>query len=236
MDPVFQLSGVEVHIWPIALSVSAEQQAEFFQQLAEEERIRARSFSQPQLQHRFVVGRGMLRRILAQYLRQSPAQVQFSYTAYGKPFLRGEQEHGLRFNLSHSAEHALLAVTRGRAIGVDLERIRPDFATDEIAQRFFSEREWQELRQLPEPDRTATFFRCWTRKEAFIKAVGEGLSFPLDAFAVSLAPGEPAALRWLRDDPVAVCRWQLRDLQAPPGFLAALAVEGEAGRVVVQSL
>ncbi|HLW65990.1 MAG TPA: 4'-phosphopantetheinyl transferase superfamily protein, partial [Gemmataceae bacterium] len=124
----------------------------------------------------------------------------------------------------------------GRAIGVDIEQIRPDFATDEIAKRFFSEREWQALRALPTVERTAAFFRCWTRKEAFIKAIGEGLSFPLDAFAVSLAPGEPAVLRWLRDQPDAVQRWSFRDITALPGFLAALAVEGEMSRVAVQKI
>jgi 4'-phosphopantetheinyl transferase len=182
-----------------------------------------------------MAGRGALRHILAGYLGCAPAEIGFSYTAYGKPFLRNEEKHGLRFNLSHSEDQALLAVTRGRVVGVDIEQIRPDFATEEIAKRFFSEREWKELRGLPAAERTTAFFRCWTRKEAFIKAVGEGLSFPLDAFAVSLAPGEPAALRWLRTDKDGARRWRLEDIAAPAGFLAALAVEGEVSRVVMQS-
>ena len=204
--------------------------------LSQEERTRANGFSLPHLKERYIAGRGMVRGIVARYLGCPPAEIEFAYTAYGKPFLRDETKHGLRFNLSHSENQALLAVTRGRAIGVDIEQIRPDFATDEIAKRFFSEREWQALRALPTVERTAAFFRCWTRKEAFIKAIGEGLSFPLDAFAVSLAPGEPAVLRWLRDQPDAVQRWSFRDITALPGFLAALAVEGEMSRVAVQKI
>jgi 4'-phosphopantetheinyl transferase len=228
----------EVHIWPLQLIASAEDCTRYLASFADDERTRAASFSLPHLQERFVAGRGALRCILASYLGCTPAEVKLSYTPYGKPFLCDEAEHGLRFNLSHSEDQALLAVTRGRTIGVDIERIRPDFATDEIAKRFFSEREWQELRGLPAAERTTAFFRCWTRKEAFIKAVGEGLSFPLDAFAVSLAPREPAALCWLRGlraDDDGVRRWHLRDAAAPAGFLAALAVDGDVSRVVIQS-
>ena len=235
MSATQALSADEVHVWPIELAISPVQRAKYFSSLAEGEKSRATSFSLPHLQERYIVGRGKLRRILARYLGCKPSEVAFSYTSYGKPFLRDEAEDGIRFNLSHWEDHALRAVTRSRAIGVDLERIRPDFATDEIAQRFFAEREWRELRAIPEAERAAAFFRCWTRKEAFIKAIGEGLSFPLDAFAVSLAPGKLAALYWLRDDPNGVERWRLHDLAAPPGFFAALAVEAGAERVLLQS-
>jgi 4'-phosphopantetheinyl transferase len=225
----------EIHVWPISLAVSDEVHAECCALLTEEELARARQFLHTEHQKRFVAGRGRLRQILSRYLASSPAEVCFWYTSYGKPFLADEAEHLLRFNLSHSADQALLAVTREWSIGVDLERIRPDFATDEIAQRFFSQQECTELRQLPADQRAEAFFRCWTRKEAFIKAIGEGLSYPLDGFAVSLAPGEAAQLRWVRREPEAPKRWHLRELPAPPGFLAALAVEGKVERVVVQS-
>jgi 4'-phosphopantetheinyl transferase len=236
MSPTPALSDDAVHVWPIDLGISPNERATNFSWLAEDEKSRAKSFSFPHLQGRYVAGRGTLRRILARYLKCKPSELTFSYTSFGKPFLRDEPESGLRFNLSHSEDHALLAVTRGRAIGVDIEHIRPDFATLEIAQRFFSESECQALLRIPEAERAIAFFRCWTRKEAFIKAIGEGLSFPLDAFAVTLAPSEPAALRWLRDDANGKERWRLHDLSAPPGYLAALAVEAGAERVVVQSL
>jgi 4'-phosphopantetheinyl transferase len=225
----------EVHIWPLQLIASVEDCTRYLSSFADDERTRAASFSLPHLQVRYVAGRGALRCILASYLGCTPAGVKLSYTAFGKPFLCDEAEHGLRFNLSHSQDQALLAVTRGRVIGVDIEQVRPDFATEEIAQRFFSERECQELQALPSAERTTAFFRCWTRKEAFIKAVGDGLSFPLDAFAVSFAPGEPAALRWLRADDEGVRHWHLKNLAAPSGFLAALAVEGDVSRVVIRS-
>src|SRR5262249_38196538 len=144
----------------------------------------------------------------------------------GKPALAGQGRAGLRFNVAHSEGWALIAVTRGREVGVDLERLRAEVATPEIAARFFSPRECEALQALPGPLRAEAFFRCWTRKEAYLKATGAGLSVALDRFAVTLDPGAPAALVEHRDDPDEVKRWSLRELPAPPGFAAALAVEG----------
>src|SRR5208283_6416 len=134
----------------------------------------------------------------------------------------------LDFNVSHTAGLALLAFARGRKIGIDVERIRRDFGTAEIAERFFSKAERAALRELPQEQRHEAFFRCWTRKEAFIKALGEGLSHPLDQFDVSLAPGQPAALLAARPHAEEVTRWSLWDLQVPGDYSAALAAESES--------
>jgi 4'-phosphopantetheinyl transferase len=126
---------------------------------------------------------------------------------------------------------ALYALTRGRALGVDVEYVRDDLAGQEIAERFFSRQEVRALSALPADARTRAFFNCWTRKEAYIKARGEGLSLPLDQFDVSLTPGEPAALLGTRPDPQEAARWLLRELAPARGYVAALAVEGRGWRL-----
>ena len=132
----------------------------------------------------------------------------------------------IRFNLSHSHGVALYAVTRGREVGIDLEYIRSDLEVEQIAERFFSRREIATLRALPIDLRTDAFFLCWTRKETYLKARGEGLSLPLDQFDVSLIPGEPAALLSTHRGSHEALRWSLQELTPAPGYVAALGVEG----------
>jgi 4'-phosphopantetheinyl transferase len=177
------------------------------------------------------VGRGLLRIILGHYVEAPPEGLRFCYNPYGKPALDPTQDRGsLRFNLSHSGGRALYAVARGREVGVDVETIRTEFAGLAIAERFFAPAEVAVLRDLAPEHRTRAFFSCWTRKEAFIKARGKGLSIPLDTFEVSLAPGAPAALLATHDDRDEAARWTLFDLDPGPGFAGALAVEGDRCR------
>jgi 4'-phosphopantetheinyl transferase len=173
------------------------------------------------------VARGSLRTILGAYLRKDPVQLSFTYSRYGKPGLADEDDaNAVNFNLSHANELALIAVTRERGIGVDIEFIRPEFATEEIAERFFSKNEVAALRALPREAQSEAFFNCWTRKEAYIKAMGEGMSMPLDQFHVSLEPGSAAALLGNLRDAQEVSRWSLRELAPGAGYVAAVAVEG----------
>ena len=174
----------------------------------------------------------MLRTILGSYEKIEPARLRFCYSPYGKPYLAAENNHGnLRFNISHADAIALFAIARGRELGVDIERIRPHVADEGIAERFFSSKEVSCLRALPAALQTEAFFNCWTRKEAYIKARGEGLSLPLDKFDVSLAPGEQATLLETRIDPSEVSRWRLLELKPGSEFTAALAVEGRDWRL-----
>jgi 4'-phosphopantetheinyl transferase len=231
----FQLERFDVHVWRVVLDQPAIRLQSLWEQLAPEERDRAARFHFPKDRDRFVAARGLLRVILGAYLGVDPAGLRFTKNAYGKPALaeqRGPDD--LRFNLSHSHELVLYAITRGREVGIDVEWMRPDLADEEIAARFFSPREVAALRALPEPQRLEAFFNCWTRKEAFIKARGEGLSLPLDEFDVSLAPGEPAALLGTCWDPHEAGRWSLRALSPGPGYAAALAVEGECDDPMVR--
>jgi 4'-phosphopantetheinyl transferase len=226
-----------VDLWRLPLALRPPRDAERFRQtLSADEAERAARFHFDRDRDRFTAARAQLRAVLALYLRTEPARLRFAYGPHGKPALAGGPAGGgdsaLRFNLAHSHELALLAVTRSHEVGVDLEHVRPDFATEDIAERFFSRREAAALRALPEGvARVEAFFRCWTRKEAFIKAKGEGLSFPLSLFTVSLAPGEPAALLGCDTDAGETERWTLINLEPGAGYFAAAAAEGRGWHV-----
>lgn len=217
------LSGDEVHVWRVSLERSASAVEKLLDTLAPDERQRAQRFHFEHDRLRFVVARGVLRDILGRYLRRPPELIRFAYNEYGKPAL-AEDESVIRFNVSHSQDAALYACTLGREVGVDIEFLRDDFASLEIAERFFSEAEMRALGSLPTHLQTQAFFNCWTRKEAYIKALGEGLSHPLDCFAVSLKPQEPARLISTDKDPSEAARWAIIDLNPFRGYAAAVAV------------
>jgi len=226
------LADDDVHVWRASLNLAAEHMQDLQRTLTADERERAERFHFQKDRERFIVTRGLLRAILSRYLDVEPGQLRFGYSPYGKPaLLRESGGEMLRFNLSHSHGLALYAVTRGRAVGIDLEYVRADLANERIAEQFFSPREVAALRALPAGVRAEAFFNCWTRKEAYVKARGEGLSLPLNQFDVSLAPGEPAALVSTRGDPLEAFRWSLQALFPGPGYVAALAVEGHSWRL-----
>jgi 4'-phosphopantetheinyl transferase len=220
----------EVHVWRASLPWTPPSPPPQLQSLrsllAPDEVSRAQRFHFERDRASFIVARAVLRTILAAYLKLHPAQLRFRYNAYGKPALDDEASSGLRFNLAHSHGLALYAVTRNREIGIDVEYMRADFAGDEIAERFFSAVEAIMLRALPFEQRTQAFFNCWTRKEAYIKARGEGLSFPLNSFDVSLIPGEQRVTLNVHENPSETARWSLWSLTPEEGYVAAVAVEG----------
>jgi 4'-phosphopantetheinyl transferase len=222
----------EVHVWRATLDQTPSQIQSFLHNLAADEQARAERFYFERDREHFIVARGVLRAILGGYLNRVPECLSFCYSSHGKPSLAGESDgDAIRFNVAHSHGVALYAVTRGREVGIDLERIRFDLAVVEIAERFFSRREVAMLRTLPTEVQRQAFFRCWTRKEAYIKARGEGLSLPLDQCDVPLAPGEPAAVLGTQRDPSEASRWSLQELTPAPGYVAALAVEGHGWRL-----
>jgi len=222
-----------VHVWQVALDCSPAAIQRLANTLSTDEIHRATRFYFERDRRRFMVSRGTLRTILAAYSSVPPEQLRFHYGPQGKPELVAvADEVSLRFNLAHSHELALIAVTRGRELGVDLEWIRPLPAAEAIAGRFFSPNERTVLRALNGEQQQLTFFTCWTRKEAYLKARGDGLSLPLDQFDVALAPDEPAALLRVCGDPVEVKRWLLCALEVPPGYVATLAVEGSGWRLL----
>jgi 4'-phosphopantetheinyl transferase len=233
-DPPDELSltGEEVHVWRASLACEEPLLRGLRATLAPDEEARAGRFHFARDRNHFAAARGLLRLILARYLNRPPTLLRFGYSSYGKPFLEGEcGPGGLRFNVSHAHGMALFAVARGREVGVDIEHARDDFEHLDLAGRFFSAREVETLKALPPEAQTQAFFNCWTRKEAYIKARGEGLSHPLDEFDVALAPGEAAALTCTRSDPAEVTRWAMRELFPGHGFQAAVVAEGGAFRL-----
>lgn len=221
------LEGGTVHVWRIRLDQENHGLERFRETLEPHELERAGRFHFEKHRRHFIVARGFLRTVIAGYLQAKPEALRFSYGEFGKPAL--ESEHSLRFNLSHSNEVALLAVALDVELGVDVEHIRADFASEDIARRFFSRPEVDAFNALRQEERVAAFFRCWTRKEAYIKAIGKGLSQALDEFDVTLAPGiAPALLRAKDDD---ATRWWLRDVEVGEGYAGALAVERPVAEV-----
>jgi 4'-phosphopantetheinyl transferase len=217
------LAADEVHVWRASLERNDTTVQALERLLTAEERQRAQRFVFNRDQRRFVIARGLLRTILSRYLQRDPVRIQFSYGEHGKPFVDGAN---IFFNLSHSNTMALYAVSAGRQLGVDVEHIRRDLDARAIATRFFSRAEVAALNDLPDEAQIDAFFNCWARKEAYIKARGEGIYFGLDKFDVSLSPGEAAALLRVEGDPNEISRWTFRSLRVHPDYAAAVAAEG----------
>lgn len=218
------LKSHQVDIWRAHLGLPIEILNQLEATLSEAERERAARFYFPADKDRFITAHGCLRDILGRYLRCQPGQISFSTNQYGKPAL---QNHQLEFNLSHSGDFALIAATCARKVGIDVERIRPGISSQVIARHYFSPSEVAELQTLSPEQRETAFFTCWTRKEAYIKAQGLGLSLPLDSFDVSLTPDESAILRATRPDSEEASRWTLFAFETDPCYESAVAVKGK---------
>jgi 4'-phosphopantetheinyl transferase len=215
----FELSERDIHVWTLRIGASGAVAAKFEPALAVDEKDRAARLHFDHLRQSFVITRGVLRGLLGCYLRLHPARIRFKYGSKGKPTLASGGN--IEFNATHSGGRAMFAFTMGCQIGVDLELMRPLAETQQIADRFFCPEEAAEIRSLPPSEREHAFFRCWTRKEAYIKAIGDGLSAPLDDFRVTLHPNEPARFVYIATD--AARTWTLHDLSAAPDYAAALA-------------
>jgi len=219
------LGPSDIHVWLSSLKRPAAVVNGFAALLSPDEKAKADRFVFDEDRRNYIVARGCLRSILSRYLQSSPKKIGFVYGEYGKPALAASSAE-LNFNVAHAGEFALYALTQIGEVGVDLEYIRADFAVDGVAKRFFSPGEVVSLDQFEGPLRDEAFFRCWTRKEAFIKAKKMGLSLELDQFEVSLDAQEPALLHTRWDDSEAA-RWSLRDIHVGPSYVAALAIEAQ---------
>jgi 4'-phosphopantetheinyl transferase len=220
------LAEDEVHVWRAFLDCDAAILGRLEATLAPDEKSRADRFRFQRDRDAFVATRGNLRELLGKYAGRAPAELEFEYGERGKPFLRGNDAHRLQFNLSRSRGLAMYAFAVRRALGIDVEMVRGDLAAEKIAARFFGHDEVEELRGLP-PSLTAEgFFLCWTRKEAYVKARGEGLRIPLNSFRVSLTPGQPGRLECEDGD-----RWSLYSFAPDPQYAGALVAEGKNLRV-----
>lgn len=211
-----------VHLWKRHLDATAAEVSASYQLLSAEEAERARRFLVDRPRNAFVLTRGTLRALLGRYLDSGPHSIRFRYEAHGKPLL--EEASNLSFNVSHTDGLALIGVVRGRRIGVDVEKVNQETEVGNLAERFFSESERQDLRRLRGDELRAAFFRVWTRKEAYIKATGEGLSLPLHQFDVSFSVGDRDALRATRPDASEAEQWTISDVAVQSGYAAAVAI------------
>jgi len=230
----FQLASDEVHSWCASLDVPPETSARLYTTLTPDERTRSARFRFERDRQRFIVARGVLRDILGRYLQTEPRQISLVYNAFGKPDLGTEFGARLKFNLSHSAGLALIAIAPASNVGVDLEYIRAQADYTDVARYFFSTAECDYLTALPSHLYPEMFFRCWTKKEACVKACGEGLAIPVNGFSVPLTT-DPAHtsvdLHVASNDIVPGKRWSLYTLQPAPGYIGALAIEGSGWRL-----
>ena len=220
-----------IELWSIDLAGPVERVERLARVLSEDERRRAERFRFDVHRHRFIVGRAAMHELLGSYLDRPPESLHFHYGHRGKPDLPAAP--WLHFNLSNSADLALLGVTRVAPLGVDVEQLRPMSDLLEIARRFFARPEVDRLLGLPPERHVDGFFRCWTRKEAYLKAVGEGLAIPLDRFEVTLEPEAPARFLAFDDPAETVEAWSLHHLEPAPGFFGAVALRGDAAELTL---
>jgi 4'-phosphopantetheinyl transferase len=216
----------EIHTWRTSLSKTTGEYRRLQTFLDGDELARARSFLSVEQRLQWIAARGSLRLLLGTYLDIDPRRISFCYNTYGKPHLGARwQQERIHFNLSHSAGLALYAFVRGRQIGLDIEHMRASPRYMRLAHQKFAPGEYETLQQLAPAEQQHAFFICWTRKEAYLKARGEGIAYGLRSFEVSLKPGEPAAVLAHHREPLEAQRWSLRDLAPGEGYVGALTVE-----------
>ena len=226
-----ELRQNELHVWRVSVDRSPDELDRLATTLDEDELARAQRFRFEMDRRHFIARRGILREILAAYLNRRAAELRYRLGSHGKPLLEEDSSPAVRFNLSHSADLALVAVARGCDVGVDVERVVPERADRKVARRFFAEGEIEALERLDDHDFVEAFFRCWTRKEAYIKARGEGLSFPLRQFEVSLGSDEPARIVRVEGDDEEARRWSMLAVHPGAGYAGAVVMEGSPAAV-----
>ena len=215
---------VQLHL--VTLDCTAGELARLRGFLTADELLRCDRLIDRERRERAVAGRGLVREMLAGYLGEEPEQLRLSEGEFGKLHLSDHLEaDSISFNLSHAGNRLLFAVCVGFEVGVDMEQVRQDLQYRAMAERYFSAREQQELFSLPVPDQLAAFYRCWTRKEAYLKGTGSGFSQPANGFDVSLLPRHPPALLAHGTSPGEAARWSIRDVAMPAGYCAAVAVD-----------
>jgi 4'-phosphopantetheinyl transferase len=224
VETVASFTNSDVDVVVAGLNLGSERVRASALMLSDTERLRASRFRFDRDRHRFIVARALLRRLIGIHLGVPPESVEFAYGAHGKPILAPQfADSGLNFNLSHCDDVATYAFSYGCTIGIDIEAIRVIGEADAVAARYFSRCENSMFCALDPRHRPLGFFNCWTRKEAFIKAVGNGLSMPLDHFDVSLTPGEPAKVLRVGNTPGDDSGWSLESFVPAPGYVAAIA-------------
>ena len=229
------LGAEDVHVWAAELDVRGDRQRWLAATLSPEERARAARFRTPELRRRWTAGRGLLREILGHYLAIEPRDVRFGRNAHGKPLLAGQAQRRITFNLARAGGLGVYALSSDHAVGVDVEEVREFPELRAMAGNTFSPGERAALEAVSPEDYLPAFYRCWTRKEAYLKARGTGLLTPLDSFDVEIAPDRPAALLGVSGDASAPGEWTLLHLEPASGYVGALAVGAPPGQVMLRA-
>jgi 4'-phosphopantetheinyl transferase len=229
------LTQNQVEIWLVNIPEHINRSVWYETLLNDEEREKADRFYFAKDRLRYVITHGILRRLISQYVAIPPKELVFLKNPFGKPYISPViNTQKIQFNISHSKEGIIIAISKGNELGVDLEFARDTIPILEIAQRFFSPYEYQVLLATPASFRLLSFYRCWTRKEAFIKAKGKGLSIPLDSFDVTVSPDQPPQLIRSSLDPSDLEKWKLREIDTWPNYLATICIEGKDHQFVIK--
>ena len=223
------LNEGQIDVWTIPVLSKVYTKDYISSLLSDAEQERYQRFHFDKDKNLFLSTHIAVRRIIANYIKQAPAAIEFGYHSKNKPFLK--EDPSFEFNLSHSHKLAILGITKTAQLGVDIEYIHREVEYMELAERFFSKQEAMKLKSLEQDDLSKAFFNCWTRKEAFIKATGDGLSFPLDLFEVSLLPWEEPALLATPFDPAEKAHWDLAAFSPREDYLAAIAMRGKMKQI-----
>lgn len=227
------LTQHEVHVWSALLNYAETDLSQFESVLSVDEIVKAKRFHFAKDRIRYTAARGILRTIIGNYLQVDPQAVKFDYNSHGKPFCVNNPE--LQFNLSHSNKMVLYAFVYNQLVGIDVEYIDEKVKVDAIAKRFFSTHEAEQLQQLSGQQKIRSFFNAWTRKEAFLKALGQGLSYSLKKVEVTMSTDDPAKVLALNDPDQKISDWKLFSLDQIPGYAAALVVKGEMTKIKICS-
>ena len=225
------LSADRIDVWRANLNASTTELKQYYNLLSADEHKRAERFHFDQDRHRYIIRRSILRSLIASYLETDPVTIEFSYNEYGKPSIGNNMAEPIQFNLSLSNDLALFAFSQQQDIGIDIEKNDIRVVNEKIVQRYFSESESKTLLALPQHQQIFAFYNAWTRKEAWVKARGMGLSIPLDSFTVSLSPDEPAKLIAVASDSTSANDWSMVALTPAPDYTAALAVRGPCNQL-----
>jgi 4'-phosphopantetheinyl transferase len=223
----FESLGNEVHIWCLSVKSCIDDISNLAETLSEDELVRAARFHSDRHKNNYIISHGSLRVLIGHYLNIEPQDLRFRHERSGKPSLdpHYHADSDLKFNLSHSQDLSLFAFTFGCEIGIDCEHIRQLPDADAIVERFFSKQEIEYFTALPEDKKELAFFASWTRKEAYIKALGSGLSMPLNSFTISMGPDEPARLLHVAGGSNEPAKWKLKSWEPASGYIAAVAIK-----------
>lgn len=227
LNNYYNLEPETIHLWYV--DVGANLDSRYYNLLSEDEKVRAGKYRFTQDQYVFIKARAVLRILSGEYLQKDPAHIRFKYGAYGKPYF--QDENSLYFNVSHSGSKAIIGFSKHTEMGVDIEKIKEDLDVLDIAGKFFSQSEIKSLTEITKEEQNRAFFRCWTRKESFIKAKGDGLSLPLDSFSVTLDDDIKARLSEIKWNPSEKESWKILSFVPDDNYICAVTVQGKVQKI-----